>query len=97
VYLAFDILLDVASLSDGTSGTTHKDLADWLLIMQNAVRQNTAIRMTTARSYDRFNRLTGISSIPAGADQWPLSFDKYTNRAVPGYVDVLGIGTATAR
>ncbi|HOX02255.1 MAG TPA: hypothetical protein P5555_12920 [Candidatus Paceibacterota bacterium] len=53
--------------------------------------------MTTARSYDRFNRLTGISSIPAGADQWPLSFDKYTNRAVPGYVDVLGIGTATAR
>jgi len=92
--LTFDTLLDVASLSDGTSGTTHKDLADWLLIMQSAVRQNTTIRMTTARSYDRLNRLTATSLTPAAANQLPLSMDRYTNRAVPGYVDVLGIGTA---
>ena len=52
--------------------------------------------MTTARSYDRLNQLMGISSVPSGANQLPLSFDEYTNRAVPGYVDVLGIGTATA-
>jgi len=38
----------------------------------------------------------GISSMPAGANQLPLSFEQYTNRTVPGYVDVLGIGTATA-
>jgi len=135
--------------------------------------------MTTVRSYEQLNRLTGISSIPAGANQLPLSFqysyndvnqrirvglhdgsywiyeydalgqvksgkrywadgtpvagqqfeyahddignrtetkaggdstgsnlrtaeyganslNQYTNRTVPGYVDVLGIGTATA-
>jgi len=57
---------------------------------------STTTRMTTVRSYDRLNRLMGISSIPAGANQLPLSFDKYTNRTVPGYVDVLGIGTAAA-
>ncbi len=34
--------------------------------------------------------------MPAGANQLPLSFEQYTNRTVPGYVDVLGIGTATA-
>jgi len=94
--LAFDTLLDVASLSDGASGTTHKDLADWLLIMQNAVRQNTTIRMTTARSYDRLNWLTELNSIPAAENQLPLSFDQCANRSVPGYVDVLGIGTAAA-
>ncbi len=148
-------------------------------MMQNAVRQNKTIRMTTALSYDRLNRLMGINSIPAGANQLPLSFqysyndaiqrvrvglhdgsywlyeydalgqvksgkrywadgtpvagqqfeyahddignrtetkaggdstggnlrtatyganslNQYTNRTVPGYVDVLGIGTATA-
>ncbi|HOX03459.1 MAG TPA: hypothetical protein P5555_18540 [Candidatus Paceibacterota bacterium] len=42
------------------------------------------------------NQLMGINSIPAAENQLPLSFDKYTNRTVPGYVDVLGIGTATA-
>ncbi len=57
---------------------------------------STTTRMTTVRSYDRLNRLTGIISIPAGANQLPLSFDKYTNRAVRGYVNVLGIGTAAA-
>jgi len=58
VDLAFDTFLGVASLSGGTSGTTHKDLADWLLIMQNAVRQNTTIRMTAARSYEKGSVMT---------------------------------------
>jgi len=52
--------------------------------------------MTKARSCDWLNRLMGITSVPSGANQLPLSFDKYTNRTVPGYVDVLGIGTSTA-
>ncbi|HSA02965.1 MAG TPA: hypothetical protein P5055_19715, partial [Candidatus Paceibacterota bacterium] len=37
--------------------------------------------MTTARSYDRLNRLMGISSIPAGASQLPLSFQYSYNDA----------------
>ena len=50
-------------------------------MMQNAVRQNKTIRMTTALSYDRLNRLTGVSSTPAAVNQLPLSFQYSHNDA----------------
>gem|GEM_PF-514979 len=60
VDLAFDTLLDVASLSDGTCGTTQGDLADWFLIRQITFKSNTTNGITTAQSYDRLNRSTAM-------------------------------------
>ncbi len=42
---------------------------------------STTTRMASARSYDRLNRLMGISSIPAEANQLPLSFQYSYNDA----------------
>ena len=52
--------LDVAS--DGTNSATYAYLANSPLVSQINFKSNGSLRLTTTRSYDNLNRLTGIMS-----------------------------------
>jgi YD repeat-containing protein len=62
------------SVSDGTYSATYSYLANSPLISQITFKQNSTVRMTTSKQYDKLNRLLSISSAPSGTGILPVSF-----------------------
>jgi len=78
---AYDAGSRLSSVTDGTNSAAYGYHTNSSLISQTTFKQNSTTRLTTARSYDRLNRLTGISSMPSGTNQLPLSFQYSYNDA----------------
>ncbi len=51
------------------------------LLSQVLFKQGSATRMTTAKTYDKLNRLTGMISTPSGSAQLPFSYGASYNEA----------------
>jgi RHS repeat-associated protein len=51
------------AVTDGTNSATYSYLANSLLVQQIVFKQNGTNRMTTGKTYDYLNRLTGIQSV----------------------------------
>ncbi len=64
----------LSTVTDGTWNSTYTYLANSPLVSQITHKQSTTTRMTDTRQYDLLNRLTSISSTPAGAGQLPVGF-----------------------
>lgn len=58
----YDYASRMASVSDGTNSAHYGYLANSALVESIAFKQSGTTRMTTTKSYDYVNRLTGISS-----------------------------------
>jgi hypothetical protein len=61
------------TVSDGTYSATYSYLANSPLMSQITFKQNTTVRMTTSKQYDKLNRLLSISSAPSGTGILPVS------------------------
>ncbi len=71
----------LSTVTDGTWNSTYTYLANSPLVSQITHKQSTTTRMTETRQYDLLNRLTSISSTPAGAGQLPVGFVYHYNDA----------------
>lgn len=63
----YDYASRLATVSDGTNSAHYGYLANSALVESIAFKQSGTTRMTTTKSYDYVNRLTGISSTSAVA------------------------------
>jgi len=70
----YDSASRLSGVTNGNYNVAYAYLANTPLVSQITFRSNTVTRMTTTKSYDFLNRLTGIGSVPSGAGVPPVSF-----------------------
>ena len=77
----YDTAGRLSTVTDGSWNSTYTYLANSPLVSQIVHKLNSTVAMTDTRQYDLLNRLTSISSTPAGANQLPVSFAYQYNDA----------------
>jgi hypothetical protein len=87
-------LVRFCGFNDGNNNTaTYSYLANSALVGHIAFATNGVARMTTAKTYDYLNRLTGISSQPGAAGLLPLAYSYAYNAANQRRKDTLADGS----
>ena len=71
---AYDLAGRLATGADGVYSATYSYVANSPLINDIIFKSNTAVRLTTTKTYDRLNRLIAISSAPSASSVMSFSY-----------------------
>jgi len=71
----------LATVTHGAYSANYGYTTNSSLVSQVLFKQGSDTRMTTTKSYDKLNRLTGMISTPSGGGQLPFSYGSSYNEA----------------